>query len=139
MCGQLIINSKLILPNLISPLQRMRRKPCVCVLYRENSLMFLICLHFYVFSKVWDRSEEFIPERFDLEGPAPNESNTDYRCVRLLVFPVCLISLNAIHDFFHLPTTDILLNIQVFYTSLVMLVLRFFIAILLTSIFFRLQ
>jgi hypothetical protein len=30
-------------------------------------------------TKVWDRADEFIPERFDLEGPVPNESNTDYR------------------------------------------------------------
>mgnify|MGYP007109620788 FL=1 len=29
--------------------------------------------------KVWDRAEEFIPERFDLDGPVPNESNTDFR------------------------------------------------------------
>ncbi|WOH00857.1 hypothetical protein DCAR_0520233 [Daucus carota subsp. sativus] len=32
-------------------------------------------------SKVWDRAEEFIPERFDLDGPVPNESNTDYRFI----------------------------------------------------------
>ena len=31
--------------------------------------------------KVWDRPEEFIPERFDLDGPVPNESNTDYRFI----------------------------------------------------------
>lgn len=31
--------------------------------------------------QVWERAEEFIPERFDLEGPVPNESNTDYRQV----------------------------------------------------------
>ncbi|BBN00552.1 carotenoid epsilon hydroxylase [Marchantia polymorpha subsp. ruderalis] len=30
---------------------------------------------------VWERAEEFIPERFDLEGPVPNESNTDYRYI----------------------------------------------------------
>lgn len=38
--------------------------------------------------KVWEQAEEFIPERFDLEGPVPNESNTDFRytfylCVEL--------------------------------------------------------
>ncbi|CAI0469313.1 unnamed protein product [Linum tenue] len=32
-------------------------------------------------SKVWDRAEEFIPERFGTEGPLPNESNTDYRFI----------------------------------------------------------
>jgi len=32
-------------------------------------------------TKVWDRADEFIPERFDLEGPVPNESNTDYRFI----------------------------------------------------------
>ncbi|KAL3677782.1 hypothetical protein R1sor_020738 [Riccia sorocarpa] len=30
---------------------------------------------------VWDRAEEFIPERFGLEGPVPNESNTDYKYI----------------------------------------------------------
>ena len=30
-------------------------------------------------TKVWDRADEFVPERFDLEGPVPNESNTDFR------------------------------------------------------------
>lgn len=30
-------------------------------------------------SKVWDRAEEFLPERFDLDGPVPNETNTDFR------------------------------------------------------------
>lgn len=33
------------------------------------------------FSKVWDRAEEFVPERFNLEGPVPNETNTDFRFV----------------------------------------------------------
>ncbi|XP_020248052.1 carotene epsilon-monooxygenase, chloroplastic isoform X4 [Asparagus officinalis] len=32
-------------------------------------------------SQVWDRAEEFIPERFELDGPVPNESNTDYRFI----------------------------------------------------------
>ncbi|CAO2824128.1 unnamed protein product [Amaranthus hypochondriacus] len=32
-------------------------------------------------SQVWERAEEFIPERFDLEGPLPNETNTDFRFV----------------------------------------------------------
>uniref|UniRef100_A0A452YT71 Cytochrome P450 n=1 Tax=Aegilops tauschii subsp. strangulata TaxID=200361 RepID=A0A452YT71_AEGTS len=31
--------------------------------------------------EVWDRADEFIPERFDLEGPIPNESNTDFRFI----------------------------------------------------------
>lgn len=29
--------------------------------------------------QVWDRAEEFLPERFDLDGPVPNEANTDYK------------------------------------------------------------
>ncbi|KAL2978678.1 hypothetical protein AAZX31_13G130300 [Glycine max] len=29
-------------------------------------------------SEVWDRAEEFVPERFDLDGPVPNETNTDF-------------------------------------------------------------
>ncbi|KAI5395769.1 hypothetical protein KIW84_062084 [Lathyrus oleraceus] len=32
-------------------------------------------------SKVWDRAEEFLPERFDLDGPVPNETNTDFRFI----------------------------------------------------------
>nr|AID51468.1 epsilon-ring carotene hydroxylase [Cucumis melo var. makuwa] len=31
--------------------------------------------------QVWEQAEEFIPERFDLEGPVPNESNTDFRFI----------------------------------------------------------
>ncbi|KAF6134368.1 hypothetical protein GIB67_005760 [Kingdonia uniflora] len=32
-------------------------------------------------SQVWERAEEFVPERFDLDGPMPNETNTDYRFI----------------------------------------------------------
>lgn len=32
-------------------------------------------------AKVWGRAEEFVPERFDLDGPVPNESNTDFRYI----------------------------------------------------------
>nr|KYP42934.1 Cytochrome P450 97B2 [Cajanus cajan] len=32
-------------------------------------------------SEVWDRAEEFVPERFDLDGPVPNETNTDFRFI----------------------------------------------------------
>lgn len=32
-------------------------------------------------SQVWERAGEFLPERFDLEGPMPNESNTDFRFI----------------------------------------------------------
>ncbi|KAH9671008.1 Carotene epsilon-monooxygenase [Citrus sinensis] len=32
-------------------------------------------------SQVWERAEEFLPERFDLEGPMPNETNTDFRFI----------------------------------------------------------
>lgn len=32
-------------------------------------------------SQVWERAEEFDPERFDLEGPVPNETNTDFRFI----------------------------------------------------------
>ncbi|KAF9680210.1 hypothetical protein SADUNF_Sadunf06G0097500 [Salix dunnii] len=32
-------------------------------------------------SKVWERAEEFVPERFGLDGPVPNESNTDFRFI----------------------------------------------------------
>ncbi|CAI5463164.1 unnamed protein product [Closterium sp. Yama58-4] len=31
--------------------------------------------------QVWERAEEFMPERFDLEAPVPNEVNTDYRYI----------------------------------------------------------
>jgi hypothetical protein len=46
-------------------------------------------LHFIIIvfpsTKVWDKADEFIPERFDLEGPVPNESNTDFRSEHNLV------------------------------------------------------
>ncbi|XP_073044340.1 carotene epsilon-monooxygenase, chloroplastic [Primulina eburnea] len=32
-------------------------------------------------AQVWERPEEFLPERFDLEGPVPNETNTDFRYI----------------------------------------------------------
>ncbi|KAJ3681916.1 hypothetical protein LUZ60_014489 [Juncus effusus] len=32
-------------------------------------------------NQVWDRADEFVPDRFDLEGPIPNESNTDFRFI----------------------------------------------------------
>ncbi|KAL4355319.1 hypothetical protein GQ457_06G025670 [Hibiscus cannabinus] len=32
-------------------------------------------------SQVWERAEEFVPERFDLESSVPNETNTDYRFI----------------------------------------------------------
>lgn len=28
---------------------------------------------------VWERPDEFVPERFDINGPIPNEQNTDYK------------------------------------------------------------
>lgn len=49
-------------------------------------------------SQVWDRAEEFIPERFDLDGPVPNESNTDYR------YPIFFHLISIIH------TLDVLLD-----------------------------
>ncbi|KAJ8622816.1 hypothetical protein MRB53_031345 [Persea americana] len=32
-------------------------------------------------SQVWERADEFLPERFDLEEPVPNETNTDFRFI----------------------------------------------------------
>ncbi|KAK9158718.1 hypothetical protein Scep_005292 [Stephania cephalantha] len=32
-------------------------------------------------SQVWERANEFVPERFDLDGPVPNETNTDFRFI----------------------------------------------------------
>ncbi|RZC77099.1 hypothetical protein C5167_001224 [Papaver somniferum] len=31
--------------------------------------------------QVWENAEEFMPERFDLGGPVPNETNTDFRFI----------------------------------------------------------
>ena len=28
---------------------------------------------------VWDRPDDFLPERWDLEGPIPTEQTTDYK------------------------------------------------------------
>ena len=30
---------------------------------------------------MWDHPEEFMPERFPLDGAVPNEQNTDYRYI----------------------------------------------------------
>lgn len=32
-------------------------------------------------SQVWERADDFIPERFHLESPVPNETNTDFRFI----------------------------------------------------------
>ncbi|XP_057462221.1 carotene epsilon-monooxygenase, chloroplastic-like isoform X2 [Actinidia eriantha] len=32
-------------------------------------------------AQVWERAEEFVPERFDLDDPVPNETNTDFRFI----------------------------------------------------------
>ncbi|KAG0475001.1 hypothetical protein HPP92_014687 [Vanilla planifolia] len=31
--------------------------------------------------QVWEGAQDFLPERFDLEGPIPNETNTDFRFI----------------------------------------------------------
>lgn len=38
---------------------------------------------------VWDDPEEFQPERFPLDGPVPNEQNTDYRYIPFSAGPRC--------------------------------------------------
>ena len=54
--------------------------------------------------KVWEQAEEFIPERFDLEGPVPNESNTDFRYTfYLCVKTTLLIVLLSTIDTYQLP------------------------------------
>lgn len=40
---------------------------------------YLVINFLLVCFKVWERADEFVPERFDLDGPVPNETNTDYR------------------------------------------------------------
>ncbi|KAG7560675.1 Cytochrome P450 superfamily [Arabidopsis thaliana x Arabidopsis arenosa] len=32
-------------------------------------------------SEVWEKAEEFLPERFDIEGAIPNETNTDFKFI----------------------------------------------------------
>ncbi|XP_057779281.1 carotene epsilon-monooxygenase, chloroplastic [Salvia miltiorrhiza] len=32
-------------------------------------------------AEVWERADDFVPERFDLDSPVPNEANTDYRYI----------------------------------------------------------
>ncbi|XP_023638222.1 carotene epsilon-monooxygenase, chloroplastic [Capsella rubella] len=32
-------------------------------------------------SEVWEKAEEFLPERFELEGAIPNETNTDFKFI----------------------------------------------------------
>lgn len=41
-------------------------------------------------SAVWDDPEEFQPERFPLDGPVPNEQNTDYRYIPFSAGPRCV-------------------------------------------------
>lgn len=50
---------------------------CIFFLLYKNSTYFILL------SKVWERAEEFLPERFDLEEPVPNETNTDFRWAAL--------------------------------------------------------
>lgn len=55
---------------------------CVC---RVNCLPSDGYSYVLIIYKVWERAEEFVPERFGLDGPVPNESNTDFRYLFLLV------------------------------------------------------
>ncbi|KAK6140117.1 hypothetical protein DH2020_026115 [Rehmannia glutinosa] len=32
-------------------------------------------------AQVWERADDFVPERFDLDSPIPNETNTDFRFI----------------------------------------------------------
>jgi len=32
-------------------------------------------------SEVWEKAEEFLPERFDIDGAIPNETNTDFKFI----------------------------------------------------------
>lgn len=59
---------------------------CFAFLFLFSDVPYFLLL--FVLPKVWDRAEEFIPERFDLEGPIPNESNSDYRSAQLLLSPL---------------------------------------------------
>lgn len=43
--------------------------------------IFVSIVFLWWFYKVWEKAEEFSPERFDMEGPVPNETNTDFRYV----------------------------------------------------------
>ncbi|XP_051131265.1 carotene epsilon-monooxygenase, chloroplastic [Andrographis paniculata] len=31
--------------------------------------------------QVWEKADDFLPQRFDLDGPVPNESNTDFKFI----------------------------------------------------------
>lgn len=60
---------------------------------------FTHCCNSHLCFKVWDEAEEFIPELFDLEGPVPNENNTDFRYIfYLCVETTLLIVLNSTVD-----------------------------------------
>lgn len=46
--------------------------------------------------QVWDNAEEFVPERFDVDGPVPNETNTDFKYAILMLLvpmPSCFVCL----------------------------------------------
>ena len=40
-----------------------------------------IALPLPTLAAVWDRPDEFLPERFPMDGPTPNEQNTDYKYI----------------------------------------------------------
>ena len=47
-------------------------RPCVNC-HRQHNTHHALCV------QVWDNPEAFMPERFPLDQPPPNEQNTDYR------------------------------------------------------------
>lgn len=52
---------------------------CIFYLYLYSFIFYNNSTYIIFSSKVWERAEEFYPERFDLEEPVPNETNTDFR------------------------------------------------------------
>lgn len=60
----------------------------------------------FFFYKVWERADDFIPERFHLESPVPNETNTDFRYLitcnlfnMLLSFNIFISSVIVVESF----------------------------------------
>ncbi|KAF6138894.1 hypothetical protein GIB67_025623 [Kingdonia uniflora] len=51
--------------------------------YKVNAGQDIVILVYNIHrsSQVWERAEKFVPERFNLDGPMSNETNTDYRFI----------------------------------------------------------
>lgn len=60
----------------VGPLACAPRPPCLPVYHPLPTAP-----HLPTAVTVWERPDDFEPERFPLDGPVPNEQNTDYKYI----------------------------------------------------------